>query len=211
MQQCPSPFHTSDDPRPTCNRRLLCPWCWCRDTTSDLYKRIDSAVYMHNQKRAIPMNLLAIRANEVLEEPEDYAAVFKMVADEGKKYRRRLNRRAIGAHFNVVLEPLGSGAIRVEHRVLLCLPPDTTHPNLDDVFADEIHHIKSSRKAPLNREKISDLVGWVTRYPAGLLLADAETLSEIGTARKYSRYRLKANLGVLRDSAMRRLLRCHRQ
>lgn len=195
-----------------CGRRILCPYCWARQISRDLYRRLVWACCCLEKQCGSAPYLLEwhLRWREPDVSSPTFLADLLLAARERQKLAdSSIHGMSAGRYLISTLEPLEGGHRWLTHQrgVAVLVDSSSSAPDLVRLSSDN-----DLRLLPSSPSTFSAVVGRVTSYPAELLKGPAPVVASLlhqraRMAGSSATLRLSQVFGVLRNRLPRKRLR----
>ena len=206
VARCPSPFNLDDSDRRPCHQCLTCPNCWCREVVDKSYLRARDVIFAAGlSKTPLVGSLLFFKATRAYDlDRVDIHLALRQVASRYAAYRVASRQCSIGQMSCVTLEPGGDHAMVAQHRFAL-MTEETQLDGMTSMLSsvvtanDDTELVYRHVDFPITKAKLAFAIGWLYRYPTGLLTGDPEAAVAILEALKHPAVagaRLRGSAGV---------------
>jgi len=188
-KSCP-PFGVSiKQKKRCCNRDRICPFCWARNVTAELFFRLERASKIFKiEKKEMWVTMFVYSRTFSTEKGLDLNKIVKLIKEDRNREIKQF--RSHGAFFTHSIEPIpGKKALAFRRRGIILTE--------DEPVIRKLGHTTMDCCLPENRAALAHITGSVTRYPAHLLRAEASRVKTM--LDNTTKCRVRAFSGVLRS------------
>lgn len=184
-----------------CTRARICPMCYARRVTLELYKSTAFAFYLDNPNRVLQrVGLLACVRTFTVHLSERGPDGWVQRANQKRFTESDLVPLARGSAVLTTLEPGDKEGvtIRVRRSTILMVPSLFDATQLRAV--GDVQHIEPKQ---VTKETIGKLVAFATVYPLGMMFGNPRVASELYEAATAKRLKMFTTSGLLRNNQAR--------